>query len=216
MSYKAVYFDLDGTLLDSLDDLADSMNLTLESLGFDGHKPAAYRQFIGDGVETLVRRALPINQRHEDIVRSALESMRTIYRKRWNRKTQLYPGISELLQELVEQKVILAILSNKPNDFVTQMVSHFFQSYPFDMALGAQSTLPKKPDPTAASHIAQTLGIPPSNWIFVGDSGSDMQTAKRAQMTAVGVLWGFRSAEELRSAGADHLIKHPHELLLLL
>jgi len=213
---RAVLFDLDGTLLDTLDDLAESMNAVLVGLGAPTHGRERYRILIGDGVDELVRGALPAGRVTDELVARGVAEMRREYGRRWDAKTRPYPQIEELLDALVSRAVPLAILSNKPHDLVLRIVARLLDRWPFDPVLGARASTPKKPDPTAALAAARSRGIAPGRWLCVGDSGGDMQTARAAGMVAVGVLWGFRDEAELRASGARALIARPLELLDLL
>lgn len=214
---EAVLFDLDGTLLDSLADMTAAMNASLARFGFPPHDQASYRLFIGDGVETLARRVLPEGAREDEAAWKALvAAMREEYAARWHRATTPYAGIPELLDALVSWGLTLAVLSNKPDDFAKAQVAHFFPSTPFAAVFGVRPGVPKKPDPTAARQLAEALHIPAARWLYLGDSNTDMATAKAAGMVACGALWGFRGEGELRAAGADHLLDAPHGLLGLL
>jgi phosphoglycolate phosphatase len=214
---RAVCFDLDGTLLDTLADLADSMNTALASFGFAPHPPEAYRFLVGDGVDVLARRVLPPEQRDEEAPWKALvAAMRAEYALRWRDRTRPYPGIPELLAEVSGRGLAMAVLSNKPDDFTKAQVSHFFPDLPFAQVAGARPDEPKKPDPAAALHIAEALGLPPDRWLYLGDTDTDMKTAVGAGMTPCGACWGFRSSGELRAAGARHLLEAPADLLALL
>lgn len=214
-NFKAVIFDLDGTLLNTLDDLADSMNSVIRSMGFTEHPVDAYRYFVGDGVEMLARRVLPADV-SDDSIRECLALMRQEYSVRWAEKTVAYEGIDQLLAELQQQKIPVAVLSNKADDFTKQMVAHFFPCIKFADVVGARPDIRKKPDPSAALDIASNLKIDPQNFIYAGDTSTDMQTAIAAGMLCVGVLWGFRPREELLAHGAQRLIDHPLDLLHLL
>jgi len=216
MNFKALIFDLDGTLLDTIADLTDSMNIALNHLGFPGHDVNACKMFVGDGVEMFAFRALPENSRDQDMVQKCASLMRQEYKKRWAKKTRPYKGIPELLEELTRQNLKMAILTNKPDDAAKEMVAELLSKYRFHPVIGAQSSVPKKPDPTSAIHISEQLRVSPERFLYLGDTGTDMRTAQRAGMSAVGVLWGFRSAEELEHAGAEVLVKHPREVLELL
>jgi len=217
MAHSAVLFDLDGTLLDTLEDLGDSMNVVLEALGFPAHQTAAYRYFVGDGVENLVLRSLPEAARADEaLVREAVTKMRAEYSVRWKEKTHLYDGIAELLDTLLEWGVKTAILSNKPHAATLQVVDHFLGKWRFDAALGARPGVPIKPDPGAAAEVSRLLDTPPASFLYVGDTNTDMVTAGAAGMFAVGALWGFRTEEELRASGAKALIHRPLEVLGLL
>jgi len=212
----AVLFDLDGTLLDTLEDIGDSMNAVLAQRGAPTHPPGAYKHFIGDGVEMLVRRALPPGQADDATVAACVVEMRQSYAKRWHQKSHPYPGVSELLDELTARGLRLAVLSNKPHDFTCRITELLLARWHFDPVLGSRRGVPKKPDPTVARAIAKQHGIPAGEWLYLGDTAIDMVTARAVGMTAVGVLWGFRGADELRAGGAEHLIARPGELLELL
>jgi phosphoglycolate phosphatase len=216
MKYKAILFDLDGTLLDTLEDLANSMNSVLSSLGFPTHEVSRYKGFVGEGVEYLAYCALPENHRGQEMVSRCMALMREAYRERWAEKTCSYPGIPELLDELSRQGIKMAILSNKPDDFTQLIVAKFLSRWKFQCVMGAQDSLPKKPDPTAALKISKRLGLVPGDFLYLGDTKIDMKTAADAGMYPVGALWGFRSQEELLENGARILIKHPTDLLNLI
>ncbi len=216
MNYEAVLFDLDGTLLDTIADLTDSMNLALKRLGFPGHDVRACKMFVGDGVEMFAFRALPENSRDQDMVEKCALLMRQEYRKRWARKTRPYEGVPELLDELARKNLKTAILSNKPDDATKEMVAELLAKWHFHPVTGAQRSMPKKPDPTLALEISRQLRVAPERFLYLGDTSTDMRTARSAGMFAVGVLWGFRSAEELRESGAQVLVDHPRKVLELL
>jgi phosphoglycolate phosphatase len=217
MSYTAVLFDLDGTLLDTLDDLGDSMNAVLAAHGYPTHPIPSYTEFVGDGVLVLVRRCLPPGVRENDVVVNELvPQMRKEYSQRWKDKTRPYDGIAELLDGLTSRGVRMAVLSNKPHPATVEVVSHFFSRWTFDATLGARPDVPIKPDAGAALEVCRRLDIPASKFLYLGDTNTDMQTARAAGMYAIGVLWGFRTAEELASSGADRLISDPREVFSLL
>lgn len=215
MRYRAILFDLDGTLLDSLADLANTANRVLAARGLPVHPEEAYRFFVGDGLATLVERMLPPPQRSPALVAEAMAAFEVDYGCNWQVRTRPYPGIAALLDALVAEGIGLSILSNKPDGFTRLCVERLLPQWRFDPLLGHRPGVPKKPDPTAALAIAAHLGLPPEAILYVGDSGVDMQTARGAGMDAVGVLWGFRTAGELRAAGAHHLIALPEQLLPL-
>ena len=214
---SAVIFDLDGTLLDSLHDLADSMNTVLAARGFPAHPVTEYRYFVGDGIETLALRVLPSEVRHQkNIVLSLIDMMRDEYARNWNRKTRPYDGITELLDALELRKIPMAILSNKPDPFTQKIVSKLLGRWSFKQVIGAQAGLPKKPDPTGAIRIAEHLDTAPEHCFYLGDTSTDMKTAVSAGMYPIGVLWGFRTAEELTRNGARKLISYPGDLLSII
>ena len=213
MKHKAVLFDLDGTLLDTLEDLADSMNAALSSLGLPPHPMADYRIFVGDGVEQLGRRVLPKDRPDEQLARRVVAAMLQEYGRRWDRKTRPYEGIPQLLDALSKRGIALAILSNKPEDFVQMLVSKFLPAGAFAAVRGQRAGSSRKPDPAQALDISQALGAAPAEFVFLGDTNTDMRTAASAGMHPVGALWGFRSARELSESGARDLISRPEELL---
>lgn len=212
-SCSAVIFDLDGTLLDTLEDLAESMNAVLEEMGFSIHPPDKYRCFVGDGVTALARRALPPAGRDEKTVEACAAKMKEEYSRRWARKTRIYPGVERLLDTLAEKNIPMNILSNKTADFVPKVVSRFLSGWPFYHVAGLGSKTPKKPNPQGALNIAEANRVAPEKFVFLGDSDTDMKTACRAGMVPVGAEWGFRTREELLENGAREVIRHPSELL---
>ena len=216
MKFKAVLFDLDGTLLDSIEDLTDSMNIALDGFGFPGHDAEACKQFVGDGVEMFALRALPENRRDEATVAQCVTEMRAEYRKRWSLKTRPYDGIPELLDDLTLRNLKLAVLSNKPEESTKEMVAELLSKWRFHPVAGARPSVPKKPDPTLAIEISQQLRVPADKFLYLGDTGTDMKTARGAGMFPVGALWGFRTAEELKDTGAEVLVAHPSEVLQFL
>jgi phosphoglycolate phosphatase len=214
---RAVLFDLDGTLLDTLEDLADAVNAALAALGFPSHPLDAYRYFVGDGVETLMRRALPEAATADSALLSrAMDLQRAEYLHRWHVKTQPYPGIPQLLAELERRQVPMAVLSNKPDAFVGGMVRHFLPEVRFEVARGARPGVPVKPDPGSALQLAAEMGVRPSDFLYLGDTNTDMRTALGAGMMPVGALWGFRTERELRDSGAVVLVAQPMDFVDLL
>lgn len=216
MRYKAVIFDLDGTLLDTLKDLALTGNRVLASMNLDEHPLEAYKTFVGDGMQTLVARILPENRRTETIIQKTLQLFRDDYAKNWNVHTIMYDGVEEMLISLENMQMPLSILSNKPERFTRLCVEELLTSWNFWPVMGQRSDVPKKPDPTLAFNIADKLGFAAEQILFVGDTSIDMQTAANAGMDSVGVEWGFRTRKELKSNGARYLIQHPKELLDIL
>lgn len=197
--FKAVIFDLDGTLLDTLTDLADSMNAVLKRLGLPVHPRDAYRTFVGDGLETLARRVLSGHNHSPAMLQCCIEGMRTEYQRRWADKSAPYEGISELLNALTSRSLKLTILSNKPDDFTRLLVNHFLSSWHWSQVRGARPETPKKPDPTGALAIAGELKLAPAHFLYLGDTNTDMRTAIAAGMVPIGALWGFRTRAELEA-----------------
>jgi len=216
MKYRAVLFDLDGTLLDTLDDLADSMNAALGRLGFPSHEVVAYKYFVGDGIINMARRALPEEHRDEVTVARCARLLREEYAKRWADKARPYDGIPELLDALSERGIRMAVLSNKPDDFTRICVSRLLSGWRFEAVVGVSDSVPPKPDPKGALEVAARLHIPPGGFLYLGDTNTDVKTAVAAGMYPVGALWGFRTADELLANGARVLIEKPGDLLELL
>jgi phosphoglycolate phosphatase len=216
MPYRAIIFDLDGTLLDTLDDIANAANSVLAARGFPTHPNADYRAFIGEGVIKLMSRALPKTHQDAATVQACVGAYVREYERTWNALTKPYPGVPEMLDALVIRGVKLAVLSNKPDHFTQRCVGELLARWSFAMVLGASDAFPRKPDPASAIETARRLGVAPAECLYVGDSGVDMQTARAAGIYAVGALWGFRGQEELRNDGAQLLIKMPSEVLDLM
>lgn len=216
MKYKAVIFDMDGTLLNTLADISDSMNSVLLERGYPTHSEESYKLFIGDGMGTLVRRALPSDVICDDIVASCIEDMADRYDKNWDINSFIYDGVSELLTTIEKNGVKKAILTNKPNLFVKRIYDKYFSKWKFEVMLGSTKSYPRKPDPTTALMIADKLSLHPSEIVFLGDSSVDMITAVNAKMYPVGALWGYRTREELFKSGASTTIEEPTELLAYL
>ena len=213
MSYKAVLFDLDGTLLDTLDDLANAGNRVLAARSLPVHPVAAYRYFVGDGIATLVERILPPELRSRDEITQTVAAFQREYAANWDEHSAPYQGIAEMLDALVAGGLRLAVLSNKPEDFTRLCVERLLAAWPFDPVFGQRAGVPKKPDPAGALAAACELGLEPAEILYVGDTSIDMRTARAAAMDPVGVLWGFRDAAELQAAGAARLISDPAELV---
>ena len=208
---KTVIFDLDGTLLDSIEDIASSMNKVLESLQLPTHKIEDYKHFVGGGVDILVENAL--NNQSKEIKDEVIKRFKIEYDGKLHSKTLPYDGIYELLDELKKLDINLAVLSNKPHEFTVSYVNHFFKNYNFKEIHGQKKDVPKKPDPKAALDIVKCLDSSCENTYFIGDTKIDMQTAKSANMKAIGVLWGFRDEKELKEHGADFIVKEPLEII---
>jgi phosphoglycolate phosphatase len=216
MYCRAVVFDLDGTLLDTLADIALSANRVLEVRGFPTHEIDTYRYFVGDGVEMLFRRALPIQAQNPDVISACGNDFRKIYAHNWNVHTRPYAGIPELVDALTARGLEMAVLSNKPHDATERCVDEYFPPGTFRVVLGQRDGIPRKPDPAGALEIADRLAVTPQETVLLGDTATDMTTARNAGMYAVGALWGFRPVRELRDAGARAVIEHPMNLMKIL
>ncbi len=214
--FQAILFDLDGTLLDTLTDLANSMNSVLRGHGLPTYPIDDYRYFVGEGLEELVRRVLPENQVNDQTVSEYLSAMKLEYSKRWADNTKPYPGIPDLLTELEKLALPTAVLSNKSDEFTQITVKSLLPHWSFKVVRGLQASALPKPDPNSALEIAGELQIQPGNILYLGDTNIDMQTANAAGMYAVGALWGFRTAKELKANGAKALVECPLQVLNLL
>ncbi len=216
MKYHAILFDLDGTLLNTLNDLANAANEALQADGLPTHPADAYRYFIGEGAKNLMKNALPPSHRTEEMIHLCLARFRENYERMWDQSTRPYDGVPEMLSALQARSIRFAVLSNKPDDFTRKCVEQLLPAWQFAAVFGQREGVPRKPDPAGALEIARTFGRSPAEILYVGDSGTDMQTAVAAGMFPVGALWGFREREELLANGAKALIAHPTELLNLL
>jgi phosphoglycolate phosphatase len=214
MKFKAVLFDLDGTLIDSLTDIANACNNALQSVGRPAHPVNAYRYMVGQGLEKLMVDALGPDHQHL-IPQCSIKHME-FYQKDLQKHTIPYPGIEKMLDALTARNVTLAILSNKPHAAMDEIVSKQLGNWKFARVYGHREGWQVKPDPGAAVEITRELDIPASQWLYVGDTRVDMLTGAGAGMLPVGVLWGFRDEPELRASGAKAIIKEPMELLGLL
>ena len=215
MNYKAIIFDLDGTLLDTLADLADAGNRVLAEAGLPVHSVDSYRYFVGDGLVTLIMRILPAEMRNKGEVARMAAAFRKVYATNWNTKTKAYDGVEPLLNGLHDNDLPINVLSNKPDDFTKICVREFLGNWSFAHVLGNREGIPKKPDPAGALEIARKLGFAPPAIVYLGDTATDMQTAVSAGMYPVGAVWGFRTAQELEESGAKRLVSRPEEVLEL-
>jgi phosphoglycolate phosphatase len=211
-----VIFDLDGTLLDTLRDIAAAANQVLLELKFPEHSVEKYRFLVGDGVRVLFQRALPDGMGTERVVDRCVELFERHYAETWDRTSVPYDGIKSLLEALERRRVPMAVLSNKPHAFTLQCVLRFFTSGQFDPVFGQRPNVARKPDPAGVDEICRHWGIPAGKVFYLGDTNTDMWTACAAGCVAVGVTWGFRQASELEASGARFLIDEPAELLPLL
>jgi len=216
MKFQAVIFDLDGTLLDTIDDLANSMNSVLSRKGFPIHDREAHKHFVGDGLRVLVRRSLPEGMRNDSEIDACLSLLKEEYGRRWDECTRPYDGIPELLVALKQRGLKTAVLSNKVDSFTKLIVEKFLPDAGFEVIYGERPTVPKKPNPTGAVEISEIFGIPTDRFLYIGDTDIDMKTAVSAGMYAVGAMWGFREARELADGGAKVIIPKPGALLDLL
>ena len=218
-SIKLVIFDLDGTLLDTIEDIAEASNRVYGSRGLAPFSLDEMKTLVGEGAEELVRKAFAargLRAPSTDEMAAIIKDYRREYECCWRDHSRPYPGIPELLDELARRGLKTAVLSNKAQIFTAVMTDALLPAHRFDIIRGALPGVPLKPDPAAALAIAAELGVPASACAFVGDTTIDMRTARAAGMFAVGALWGFRTAEELTESGADVLIAAPADFLRLL
>jgi phosphoglycolate phosphatase len=208
---RAVLFDLDGTLVDSLADIAGAANLVLAELGHATHPVESYRVFVGEGVTRLLEQALPAAALGD--LPAAEAQFRRVYPQRMLDETRPYEGIPELLEALAARQIPCAVLTNKPQLAAEGVVEHLFAPGTFVAVVGQRDDQPRKPDPTGALDLARRLGLAPSRLAMVGDTRTDMETARNAGLRAVGVRWGFRDEAELRAHGADVVLSQPADLL---
>lgn len=214
MLLRAAIFDLDGTLVDSLADIAAAMNHALSLHGLPTHPVADYRDYVGEGVRVLVRKATPADR--GALQDSVLAAYQAYYAEHLFDQTRTFPGIPAMLAQLAAEDMRLAVLSNKADAFTRRLVQGLLPGVPFAAVYGERPGVPRKPDPTAALGLAAELGVAPAECAFVGDTPVDMSTARNAAMYGVGVTWGFRGAEELRAHGARALATTAEELLAAL
>ncbi len=208
----AVIFDLDGTLLNTLEDIADSANETIRQFGMEPHPVESYRYFVGNGLQNLIKRIMPEQSKSETLERG-VETFQAVYQRRWHEKTKPYPGIMEMLDSLQRAGIKIAVLSNKPDTFTQTCVHHFFPSIRFQAVSGKKDDVPLKPDPQSTFSVLRVLAAEPAQSLFVGDSSVDIRTGIAAGMDSIGVDWGFRTESELRKAGAERVISSPQELV---
>lgn len=213
MNCKAVIFDLDGTLLNTLGDIAGAANRVLTHNGCPMHDHEDYAWFVGDGAKSLMTRALPDNQRLDGIIETCTREFISEYNDHWHVATKAYSGIYDLLDALQRKNIKLSVVTNKPHRFAGVMMNHYFKDVPFCAILGQRDGIPKKPHPQQALTAARDMGVKPSDCIFLGDSSVDIKTAQRAGMYPMGAGWGFRPIEELTLAGAVKVLRYPMEFI---
>ncbi len=205
-------FDLDGTLLDTLESLAGTFNRTLAHFGYPQHPIDAYRYFIGDGLRACVERCLPAESQDEATIAAFTRHQQADYESSWAEAAP-YAGITELLETLQAGDKKIAVLSNKPHTFTERCVSQFFPSIHFEAVLGHRDGVPHKPDPAGARQVLAALDLLPGAVAYIGDTATDIQTALASDTLPIGVLWGFRDKNELIQAGAVHVVRQPADIL---
>ena len=213
---KLIVFDLDGTLINSLEDLADSAIYILTTHGFPTHPVDAYRYFVGDGVRKLIERILPPEERNDTQIEQCRQEFVEYYQIHMEDKTAVYDGITDLLKALKERGVKIAVATNKVHIAVKPLMKKYFREIQFDSIIGQRDGVPVKPNPQIMYDILKETGCEPAETLHIGDTATDMQLAHNAEVTPVGVLWGYRPLEELQTAGARYIIEHPLELLKII
>lgn len=208
---KAVLFDLDGTLADSLEDLAASTNYALETFGFPVHKTNKYKEFVGDGIPKLIERAIPESARGTDFLLKTQDYFMKHYREHYYDNTRAYNGIPALLKQLKQSGMKIAVISNKAQEMAEKVVNKLFGDM-FDTVAGKREGYPAKPDPTLTLEVIKALGAEPRECAFAGDSGMDMAAAVNCGAVPIGVLWGFRTKEELSQNGAEYFAEKPDDI----
>lgn len=209
---KLAVFDLDGTLCDTIEDLAASVNFALSSLGFNTHPTELYKYMVGSGMKNLVFRALPEEKRSEVEVEKANTIMLDYYKDHFAVKTRVYDGITKLLLKLKEKGIHIAVCTNKSHDMAVKVIDKLFPNT-FDTVIGKSDDRPLKPDPFSVNEIMNHYGVNPNETVFIGDSGIDIITALNSKTIPIGVLWGFRDEAELKQNGARHIAEAPKDIL---
>lgn len=207
-----IIFDLDGTLLDTVADLAASTNYALSLCGFPTHETAEYRFFVGNGINKLFERALPENSRTQEDILQVRQHFLKYYGAHNSELTVPYLGILELLNELQASDIKLAVASNKYQEATEVLIKHFFPNIEFVTVFGQRDNIPVKPDPTIVYDILELAKTEKSSALYVGDSGVDMQTAQTAGIDACGVTWGFRPQQELEVFSPKYIVNKPDEI----
>lgn len=208
---KYVIFDLDGTLLNTIADLGNACNHALQQAGFSTHPLSAYNYMVGNGVRKLLERAEP--DAGPDTIDTLLKYFREYYDDHCMDMTKPYPGIPELLMDLRDRDIALAVTSNKYQAAVEKIIGHYFRDIRFACVLGEDGERPRKPDPSIVFEALNVHPTPKKEVLYVGDSAVDMETARRACLESCGVTWGFRPVSELQSAYADNIVSKPSEIL---
>lgn len=209
---KLVIFDLDGTLLNTLQDLADCTNYILRKRNYPEHPLDSFRYFVGDGIRKLIERAIPENERFSENIDNIMADFLSYYHLHHADKTAPYQGIIPVLSELNRKNILIAVASNKAHELMAPIMEHYFPKIRFAAAIGNRKGIPTKPDPAIVKGILQLTNISEIETLYFGDTSVDMKTAAAAGIRKIGVLWGFRDSEELISAGADQLITKPEEI----
>jgi phosphoglycolate phosphatase len=214
MNIKSIIFDLDGTLIDSIQDIADCTNEMLQNNGWGTYPVETYIGWIGNGARILIEKAVP-DVKDPAIIDKLLAEYISIYTEKYNIKTRIYPGMDKFLDILVDKNIPFSILTNKPHAETLKIAGFYLKKWPFRHIFGQREGIPRKPNPQEAIRIAEDLNTEPGNTLFVGDSATDIKTAVAAGMLSVGVTWGYGTIESMKSAGASQLVDTAEKLTLL-
>ena len=212
---NGIIFDLDGTLLDTIYDIADSMNIVLKKYGYPIHEYDEFKEFLGNGFRNLVKRSLP-KEADESTVDRALELFTREYEKNYMNKTKPFEGIKYILKVLQDKKIKMAVNSNKKDLFTKNLVDKFFSDINFVSVYGDREGIKRKPDPQTCLEIAKTMGLSSNEIIYIGDSEVDVMTAKNANMMSGVVAWGYRDLEQLEKYDVDHIFYNPNDILKII
>ena len=212
---KSIIFDLDGTLLNTIEDLANACNYALTTLGYKTHEVEKYKTFVGNGIYKLVERMLPEDRRDMENIEKALKLFDTYYEKHMIDMTKPYDGIMEMLDSLINRGINIAVVSNKPHEFTTEVVKNYFGDR-FKVVYGHKKNTKEKPDPWAVLEVIEEFNVNKDECLYIGDSEIDINTAKNAGVKSVGVEWGFRGKGELEAAGANYIVNKPEQILEIL
>ena len=213
---QLLIFDLDGTLLNTIDDLAIAANHALQQMGFPTHPVSAYPFFVGNGVKRLLERVLPPEHQNEDTVQQLRQHFAHYYDAHLTVNTRPYDGIMTVLDSLNSRGIALAVASNKYHSAVVEIINHYFSHLSWVAVEGQKDQYPPKPHPAIVHDILSKHPTEIGNVLYIGDSGVDMDTAANAGIESVGVTWGFRPVDELRQHNASHIIDTPDQLLSLI
>ena len=209
---KSVIFDLDGTLINSIGDIANSCNIMLENHRYPTHPWKEYIKWVGNGALRLVKEALPKDINFDDkTINELLKEYTKTYEDNCTLNSYLYDGIPDVLDELTKKGITFSINTNKPHSVTLNVVDYYFKNWNFEHVIGQQPGGVKKPDPYAALFIAKNLGLKPSEMLFIGDSDVDAQTGKNAGMRTIGVTWGYQNIS--KETGFDHIADKPEEII---
>lgn len=209
---KLAIFDMDGTICNTIDDLADATNFAMQTLGYPLHTVEQYKYFVGNGIPKLIYRALPEDKRSDEDIAEAKELMLSYYRVHFADKTKPYDGITELLTRIKEKGIHITVCTNKAHHMAIEVANKLFDRM-LEVVIGQSDDRPLKPDPFSPKEIMNKYGVTPDETVFIGDSDVDMQTAVNSGTHSIGVTWGFRTAEELKQNGAGHIADTPSEII---